>query len=490
MNYLTRPVFEFEVDWADRQRKSFSYDLRDLSIGFGAAFFNRLQSHVTQGYAFTVLLDGVESLLAFDEFTAALKGSLAGFWLPTPFEAVEVVGDVSTTQFDIRDQNLRDTLADHPDVYLWVTRPGLAARPCKIQSVALQSPGVERVTLTAALGTAVSTADTICRLHYVRQAGDEERGVFLNEGLQRREVKVVELPHEYEAFETGESPIWLYHFYTDEPMDEHWRYTSFAANVVSDNQLFTAFPINHRAIRTTSRLEAQTLDIEVRFDATHPFALFLPIPLSKPMRVEVFRTTFADPDTTELYFSGFVKVPSDPGDKIVGKSVSFWSNIASRKFPQQLIQPEDDGDVFDETIGGVPRWKWECPVTVDSLDNAANPPTVTLDFTRPESLQFGNWSSADWFAGGYLTSGVGIDYQVRTIISSEVVSSQLVLTLNAPISLEVGATALVIPGYDGSADQRRNKFHDFDNFGGFPLVPERNLSLQAVDAIVSQGGKK
>lgn len=489
MDYLTRPVFEFDVDWSERQRKTFNLDLREVALGYGAEFFNRLQTHVVQGYGFSLLLEGDE-ITELDTFTAALKGQLSGFWLPTPFEAMRVIGAVSTSVFDIADQSLRETIADHPDVYIWVTRPGLAARPCKIQSVALQSPGVERVTLTAALATAVTTADTICRLHYVRLASDEERATYLTEQIQRRELRVVELPHEYEAFETGESPIWLYHFFTDEPMDEHWRYTSFAANVVSGNEVFSAYPINHKSIRTTPRLDAQLLDIETKFDANHPFALFLPIPLSKPMRVEIHKATLADPDTTELLFSGFVRIPTDSGDRMIGRAASFWSLLASRKFPQQLIQPEDDGDIFDEAVGGVERWKFECPVTVDSVDNTATPPTVTLDFTRPESLQFGNWSTADWFANGYITSGVGVGYQVRTIISSEVVSGQLVLTLNAPIDISGGDVALVIPGYDGSVEQRRDKFNDFDNFGGFFAVPERNLSLQAVDAIVSQGGKK
>jgi hypothetical protein len=489
MTYLTRPVFEFEPDWTEQQRKSFSYDLREVAIGFGAEYFNRLQAHVVQGYVFGLLLEGDE-ITAFDDFTAALKGPLSGFWFPASFQSMRVVGAVSATQFDIEDQNLRDTLVDHPDIYLYVTRSGLAARPCKILSVVLQSPGVERVTLTAALGTAVGITDTICRLHYVRLADDEESAKFLTEQIQRREVRVVELPHEYEAFETGESPVWLYHFFTDGPMDEHWRYTSFAANVVSDNTLYTAFAINHRAIRSTSRLEAQLLEIEAKFDASHPFAMMMPIPLSKPMRVEVFRTTLADPDTTELFFSGFVRVPSDPGDRVIGKAASFWSLLTSRKFPQRLIQPEDDADIFDEAAGGVARWKFECPVTVDSVNNAAMPPTLTLDFNRPESLQFDNWATENWFAAGYVTAGVGLDYQVRTVLASEVVSGQLVLTLNAPISIEVGQVALVIPGYDGSAEQRRDKFDDFDNFGGFVGVPERNLSLQAVDAIVSQGGKK
>jgi len=488
MDYLTRPIFEFEVDWSESQRKTFSYDLREISIGFGAEFFNQLQSHVAQGYAFTLLLqeDEIDEL---DAFTAALKGQIVGFWLPTPFEALNVIGAVSTTVFDITDQNLRDTIADHPDIYLWVTRPGVV-RACKILSVVLQSPGVERVTLTAALATAVAPADTVSRLHYVRLASDEERASYLTERIQRRELRVIDLPHEYEAVETGESPIWLYHFFTDEPMDEHWRYTSFAANVVSDNEVFTAHPINHRSLRTTPRLEAQLLEIETKFDAAHPFALLMPIPIAKPLRVEVLKTTFADPDTAELVFSGFVRVPTDSGDRMTGRASSFWSLLTSRKFPQQLIQPEDDSDIFDEAVGGLERWKFECPVTVDSVDNAGLPPEVTLDFNHPESLQIDNWSEADWFANGYLTSGVGIDYQSRTIIASEVVSGQLVLMLNAPMDIAPGDVALVVPGYDGSLAQRRDKFNDFDNFGGFFAVPERNLSLQAVDAIVSQGGKK
>lgn len=488
--YLTRPVFEFAVDWSSRPKKSFSYDLRELRIGYGAEFFNRLQSHVIQGYACDVVLNGADAIIAFDDFTAALKGPLAGFWLPTPFQALEVIGAVGTTQFDIRDQNLRTTLADHPDVYLWVTRPGLAARPCKINAVALQAAGVERVTLTAALGTAVTTADTVCRLHYVRLADDAERGTFLSEGVQRREVKVVELPHEYEAFETGESPIWLYHFFCDAPMDIHWRYTSFAADVVSNDNLFTKFPMKHSGINASSKLDTNTLNLDAKFDVLHPFAMFLPIPLSKPMRVEIFRTTLADPDTTVLEFTGFVKVPNDPGDKVTGHAASYWAMAMSRKFPQLLIQPEDDNDIFDELVGGLQRWMWECPLTVASVDNTATPPTITLDFNHPDFALYPAWSSANWFNGGYITSKVGSAYQVRTILTSSVIADQLVLELNAPINCAANDTALAVPGYDGSFEQRRDKFNDPDNFGGFRAVPMRNLSLQAVDAIVSQGGKK
>jgi hypothetical protein len=490
MTYLTRPVFEFEADWSNRPSKAFTYDLREVSLGFGAEFFNRLQTHVVQGYAFTVLLEDAAAVLAFDEFTAALKGPLAGFWLPTPLQAMRVVGAVSATQFDIADQNLRDTLADHPDVYIYVTRPGQAAQACKINAVVLQSAGIERVTLTEALAPAVNSTCAISRLHYVRLAGDEERGTFLGEGLQRREVRVIELPHEYEAFETGESPIWLYHFFTEAPMDTHWRFTSFAAAVVSNNKLFAAFPIQHRGLRDTARLEARTVDIEAKFDANHPLALLLPIPPSKPIRIEILRTTLADPNTTTVEFTGFIKVPTDDGDKAVGKAASYWSLLMTRKFPQGLIQTEDETDIFDETIGGVARWKFECPAEILAVDNAAQPPTVTLEFTRPEALQAPNWETADWFAGGYVTIGTGTAYQVRTILSSAFAADELTLELNAPLAADVGARALVIPGYDGSFAQRRDKFKDPDNFGGFPVVVERNLSLQAVDAIVSQGGKK
>lgn len=493
MTYLTRPVFEFAVNWSESPSQPFLFDLGKLELGFGRPFFNALQTRVVQGMDFAVYLTNAADLMAFDDFFAALTGRLGGFWLPAPFLTLQIVGAVSATQFDITDQGLRNTLAAHPDVYLWLTRPGLAARPCKIGAVALQSAGIERVTLTQALDPSPSTLDSVVRLHYVRLAADVERGRFTKDNCMKREVRVVELPHEYEAYETGELPIYLYHFYAAVPMDTHWYFTSFAADVVSGNQLHAAFPLNHGSLKKSTRIENETLELEARHDVTHPLALFLPVPFGKPLTVEVSKCSYADPDTPELLYSGTVRRVPDLGDRVKAECNS-WGEILERKVPPMLISAEDNYDIFDELTGAAQLWRFEITGTVVAVAPAALPPTLTLDFDFPESAQYANWITADWFAGGMIECGHGVTFAVRGVLSSAPIGAgdpkQLILELNEPVTLAVGAKVTLTPGYDGSIEQRETKFNDRGNFGGFFAVPEKNPSLQAIENNVSQGGKK
>lgn len=489
MNYLTRPVFETAIDWKNPINKEFSFDLRDLALGFGAEVFLPLQTNVVQGYSAQVWLDSSAEIDAFDAFFAALTGRLQGFWLPAPFLAFEIVGADDASHFFIRDQGLRDTLADHPDVYLYLTRPGLAARACKITGVAAATEDRERVTLSAALATPVTTADTALRLHYVRLATDVERGQFYKENCQRRELKVVELPTEYEAYETGAKLIHLYHFWTAEPMNWHWRFTSFAADVVSGNKLFTKYAMRHGTIRKSLKLENETLELEAAFNENHPLALFLPIPFSRPLNVEVLEVSYADPDTQRSLFVGRVRNVPDNSDRLVAKCDS-WAGVLARKFPGLQIGAECNWQVFDRNCG-LERWNKDTSAEVVSVDDTVYPPTATLQLIAG-STQEDDWMTTDWFARGFIELGNGLTFQVRTILSSvgDAPNTQITIELNHKLFAAVGQRVRIVPGCDGTAATCKSKFRNFPNFGGFPAVPEKNLSLQAMDATTSAGGKK
>ena len=493
MDYLTRPVFEFDINWSESPSKPFLFDLGKLEIGFGKPFFNALQTHVVQCFDFALYLNSPAEIMAYDAFTAALTGRLTGFWVPAPFLTLKIVGGVSATQFDIVDQGLRTTLATHPNVYLWLTRRGLAPRPCKISGAALQSPGIERVTLSAALATPATADDTVVRLHYVRLAADIERGKFPTDNKMKREVRVVELPHEYEAFETGERAIYLYHLWAEVPMDKHWFFTSFAADVISNNQRHTTFPMNHGELKKSTRIEKEMLNIAAKQDAAHPFSLFVPVPFSRPLNVEVRQCSFSDPDTTTLLFTGTVRRIPDQGDQLKAETDS-WTNALSKKFPAMVVMADDNYEIFDDVTGTVPRWRFEITCTVVAVDPEALPPTITLDFDFPESAQYAKWITSDWFAHGMIETGVGVQFATRTILTSAAIGAgspkQLFLELNEPVNPAVGSKVQVLPGYNGSYEQRRDKFNDAANFGGFINIPITNPSLAAMDSNVSQGGKK
>lgn len=485
MTYLSRPVLETEIDWQNPVNKRFSYDLRELALGFGAEVFTSLQIDTVQGYDLQFDLTTDAAIAAFDEFFDALQGRLTGFWLPEPMERCQIVASVSPTVFNITDQNLRDAWDEHSGVYLFFIREGYTSAAAKVLSVTSIGGGLEQVTLDAAVNINLLHASAfVHRLLYVRLASDEEDGTFMAEGWLRANLRVVELPREYAAIETGITRIWLYDFYAAEPINLHWRYTSFAADVRADNKLYTAAAITHGSIRETLRAESQTVKVECAYDAAHPLALFLPFPPSVKVSLTIRETSFADPtDDLTTRFVGRVGAVQDDGEKLVAEVESFGS-IFKRQGLRMMIQPDCNHHLFDVNCG-VKRTNYELNTAIVAVSGQSAYPPI-LQITTPGSPVADNY-----YAGGLLEYGTGADYQVRTILKNETLSGLLYLTLNLPLIGAVnGESIRVVKGCDGKIGTCQSVYNNLANFGGFPAVPQRNPALEALDLPVSQGGKK
>ncbi|HWY74824.1 MAG TPA: hypothetical protein VN281_04370, partial [Verrucomicrobiae bacterium] len=132
MNYLGRQVFQFDVDWSEPVTKQFSYDMREVMLGFGAEVFESTQQNTVQGYDINVNLTTPALIASFDAFLNPLYGRQSGFWLPTPFDAGQAVAAIDTTHFKIAFEELNATWADHPDIYLYFTADGQAPVAAKI----------------------------------------------------------------------------------------------------------------------------------------------------------------------------------------------------------------------------------------------------------------------------------------------------------------------------------------------------------------------
>jgi len=659
MNFLNRPVFQFEIDWADQVNKAFSFDLAELLIGFGAEVFAPLQQAVAQGFQVTLDLRTPVEIKAFEDFTGALKGMLSGFWFPAPWEGMLLAGGVSSTQFDIIDQGLTNTWQDHPDVYLYFEANGVTSQAAKITAVSAIGGGKERVTIQTALAdwaTLFASTALVRRLHYVRLAEDVERGSYQAEGWLRRECRVIELPTEYANQETGQTPIILYHSWCEPPMDTHWYYTSFAADVIYLNKIYKAFSISHGPIKQGVKAQAETLDIDAAYDANHPFALFVPLPFPRRLNVQVmeitlteltgsttYSATFAnnsgvaigfaaatpfpsavnvsgvtgtitavkvkliglshlypvdldiyvksptgtkvqlmsdaggtspvsgidltfdasagsdipsgsltggtwrpknyspDPDTGypfaaglasfvgeapngnwNLYivgdnvahfgdvnslagwsveiassggplpartlFVGRVRRVPDKGDRLTATCDSFLA-LLSKKVPKMLIKKDCDYEVYEPRTCKALRALFATSGVIAEVDNSARPPTiaVTLDFPTDDR------ETEDWFAGGWIETGQGLNFEVRTVLNSyyDWDGGLLTLTLNAPMMHAVaGQSIQLLPGCDGTAEICDTKFNNFPNHGGFVAIPQKNLSLTAVENTATQGDKK
>lgn len=477
--YLSRPVFTTPINWTDRLNQRLSYDLRELSIGFGAEVFAPLQNHVVHGFEFNVQLHTETEILALENFFAALHGRLHGFWLPAPTEGVDIVSGVSTTQFDIAGQGLADTWENHPALHLWFTHNGTSAA-ARISEVADNGDGTERVTLESALPFTPDAETLVNRLHYVRLAEDDEAAQFLAEWFERRKLKVVELPLEYATAETGEQPVYLYHIWIDTATPLHWYYTSFAGNIVSNGQTYLARAINHGDIHSGLKGEAEKVAIETVHEAEHPFAFGFPYPPPRPIQVQIRDTTYADPDTTTVLFTGQVEKAPRRGKKISASCISLL-DLDAQRLPDALIGPRCSFQVYDANCGKL-TGTYALPATLSLITGRIIRVTRTGGFPSNDD---------QYYTFGWIECGSGLQTELRAILEDKRINGTVrELTLNLPLQhATTSSVVTLLPGCDGKLGTCRTKFGN-ERFFGHPLVPEKNPTLSAVDNPVSQGGKK
>ena len=493
MDYLGRPIFQFQVNWADDISRALAFDLREVSLGFGAEVFTTRQQYVASGWSVRVDLTEEADIVAFDTFTEALRGRLHGFWFPVPSEACVIAASVNSTTFDIIDQRLRDSFTDTPDQHLYFTGNSLTPRAAKIVSVTDNGDGTERVTVDTPLSPEPSPDDSVSRLHYVRLADDVERATFRRENYQQRQVGLIELPSEYATIEIAGTPavtepIYLYHFWLSSPVDYHWRFTNFASEVISQNESFTPAAISHGALKSAMKFESETVELRATYQADHPLAFFLPFPAPRPMNIEISMVSQDDPDTVIKLFTGQIRKVSDNGQAISATCDSFLSNLKQR-IPPMLIKSSCSYRLFEPRTCRALQARFQTTGEITAIDNVAQPPEVELTLHFPTAAR----EEADYFAQGWLHTGENLGFETRTIYNStwDGGTSRLTLVLSAPLlAAVVGQTMWINPGCDGSVEHCRDKFGNFENYPGFLAVPRQNPSLAAIDAKASAGDKK
>jgi uncharacterized phage protein (TIGR02218 family) len=479
--YLSRPIFTTPINWTDGVSQRLSYDLRELSIGFGAEVFAPLQSHVVHGFEFSVQLNTETEILALENFFAALHGRLHGFWLPAPTEAVDIVSGISATQFDIAGQGFADTWNEHPAMHLWFTTAAGANAAAKILSVTDNGDGTERVTLESALSFTPDATTMVSRLHYVRLTDDEESADFLAEWFEQRSLQVLELPTEYAEAETGEQPVYLYDIWIATSPAQHWYYTSFASDITSNGQTYLAKAITHGSVKASIEGSTDKLTLESVHEAGHPLLFGFPFPPSRPIQVRVSEIAYGAPDTATILFTGQVEQVTRRGKQLSAECVSIL-DLDTQRLPDALIGPRCAYQVYDAN----------CGADRDDFKHTATLTTIVservIQVTHATAFEE---VEAQHYTFGWLETGTGAELEIRSILADTVVSATVrQLTLDLPLQYaQVGDAITLLPGCDGKWLTCRTKFKTY-NFMGHPFVPVKNPTLAAVEQPVSQGGKK
>ena len=490
MIFLTRPVFLFTADWSSAVSRVIKYDLREGDIGYGAPYFVPTQDWTVNSWMFSLTLPTDVQIAAYEAFTAALTGPLSGFWLPVPFEQAKIVAATSTSVFNIQGENLASYWNARPDTYLFFTFPDGTHAAGQIQSVVTDGT-LETVTLTAALPEQPVAGTGVAKLHYVRLASDEEPFEFYAENQQTRTVNVVELPEEYAAAQVTLSPIYLFHFWANAPIQEDWYYTSFAAPVVSAGELYANWPIDFNSLINVADGSNDDLKIQAEPDPSFPFDLFFPVPFSGTLYVSVSLVDYSAPDAQTLLFTGRVTAVEDDGMKQTATCESRLGLLA-RKLPRICKGQTCQNILYDQNTCKVGQAPYSTSVNIASISAGTVLPTqVAVTFLLPAFQA--KYQAANYLAQGLFESGEGDEYEARTIIASSwnAGTGQLTLTLNMPLILTAaGANATVTAGCDHTPATCQAKFNNYQNFVGFIAVPDRNPVIKAVNAnSVSQGGK-
>jgi hypothetical protein len=493
MNYLGRPIFPFFIDWSrTAPARDITYDLRETLIGFGAEYYTPTNTYTTNAWDFQVYLECGSDFLSYESFCDSLVGRCTGFWLPCPLQAAQFSAGISTTQFKIVAEGLADTWQNRPDQFLLFTFLDGTQAAGQIQAVVANGDGTETVTMTAPLAEAPAAGTTITRLHYVRFAQDTEQYSMDGESAGSLKVSVLELPMEYTNAETGLQPIWLYDFRMAAPVLMHWRYTSFAAPVVSGNNLFAAFPMTHKQQKDTIDGQSNPLTVEAKVDSTHPLSMLAGVPPAKPLWLTIYLCYYGTPNNATQIWNGFVSNVQDDGIKYTAKCETRLKWLKS-KAPKFILGSTCNWNLYDPKTCKVPRALNSTTVKILAFSETYLP-TISCSFVFNFATLMADWQKQDWFTGGTLEVGMGTQYELRSIIASSYGGGLLLLTLNQPLRFAaVNAQCEITAGCDHTFNGPNGctlKFNNFKNFGGFVAIPQRNLSLQAIQSSVSQGNKK
>jgi uncharacterized phage protein (TIGR02218 family) len=490
MIYLGRTVFPFTINWAQAINRQVQFDLREESIGFGAEYFTPTKLYAVTAWDFSIKLKSGADFLAWDTFADSLFGRLSGFWLPCPLQAGTFLSGISTTQFKIKWEDLSTTWNNRPDQHLLITFGG-ASYAAQIQNVVDNGDGTETITLTGAtaLPIAPTAGAVLSRLHYVRFADDNESFALTSPTLATVKLSVVELPLEYTAAAAGLQPIYLYHFNMRAPVSADWYYTSFAASVASSGKLYVNYPITHGAIKLTNDGNSNQLDIMAQPNQNVPLSLLFGLPPGAALWVDVSVCYLATPDAQTLLWRGYVSTVEDDGQKQTAHCDTRLRWLKT-KVPRYFVGTTCNNHLYDPQTCKAKAALF----SAQGIFHSAVPgqsPVIKVLLTAPFNLP--QYESADWFAQGAVEAGIGVTYEVRSIIHSSFDGTYLTLTLNAPFLLNAPGPGLgleVTTGCDHQPQTCANKFNNFVNFAGFVDVPDDNLSLEGLNTTSAQGNKK
>ena len=464
------------LDWRDVP-ESFSVRIIREQLGFGRAPFETIypQTNVREAQFRTITQSSAEcwKLLRFFSDHGAGKP----FWTPTWHSAGIMAADLGAGSTALTVQSAVGILAGDYLAFIQGTGIQATARTSTIVGTT--------VNLTSAPGAFTATDTVVAALVLARFDKPRLGLEFIMGSVAQGAVSVVELPPEYSPAgdETLGTTIGLLttrgYIYelaqTIGVTTTTTRLTSYEADLTASGNTYTARRMDHGMVKQSLFLDRDEIEIRSEVIAGDPLVKLATVKSEAPVRL-----TIKSVDVIGL---------SVKGSKLTAKAVSAGT-VFDRIYPRFRMQVGCNHALFS-TGCGLSSAAWQFTATLSNPGTIGYP--FTFDLTSlARTIGTVPTITAGWFSGGWAEFQSGSLLSRRAIIDNTVpVSGALTITLaRDPSPFPPPSSAVkLFPGCDGAKGTCIDKFANYLNFGGHPLMPATNPSLVKVSQNVG-GGKK
>jgi len=267
-----------------------------------------------------------------------------------------------------------------------------------------------------------------------------------------------------------------------------WYLTSFERDLTDGEITWLSRPLEFDTITETDNLERQSVTLKSRNFDDNPLALLIPFSLEFPLMVTIYEGDVDGNSVSNLraYYYGEVAT-ADVEPPFITADCESMSSIFDGNIPRRLYQNGCNWNLGETACGiNLDNWKWTAVVV--SWDAATFQLVIgTLASTNTAAL------TDHFFACGHVkVTTAGNDCQRLIGDSAAVAGGQVTLTLAQALAVAPNAGDVVTlwVGCDGQASTCINKFNNYVQFGGFPLMPVGNPSVLRIVNNSGGVGKK
>ena len=429
-------------------------------------------------FSFEVYQHTREEVSYLIQFFDLVRGRLKGFWLPSDSFAYSLASEAPEGSTSILVKGTALSLAAGTRVGygdLQLRSLGCEDQYLETSSVEIEN-GNTRISFETPLTRDFLTNETaIGIIHFVRFANDSLDLKMETDAHARANLSFIELPWEYDVGTNIElyEPIYLYELTGF--LSRRW--TSYGVSISSLGLEYEAGNIGHGRIGQEEQSLKISCDVTVYPDNDSPLYVFRSgFPL-EPMQLKILEVSRNDFESQRIIHRGTVRDLSYNSRGGIKLSIGSAGDAAETEIPRAYVEPRCSRIFLREGCNLV-----EEDFLVTGLVLEINESSVVSTSILDESNSRG---FPDWFSGGVIKIGD----ERRSIIGQE---GNRVLISSPFLNAQVGDVLSSRPTCNRTVNNCRERYNNFNNFGGSPFIPVSNPQLITlrIDTTTGSVGKK